>query len=112
MLWASVVSDTAVAGAYIAIPIVLVLVSRRRKDIPFNWMFLEADVTRLHQVFWNVLRNCCKFTPEGGRISVRSYDPTPRTIAIETEGEIFLAIFAQHGAVKENDAGFPLLFAQ
>ena len=35
----------------------------------------SADPVRLQQVFWNVLKNAVKFTPEGGRISVRSSSP-------------------------------------
>jgi signal transduction histidine kinase len=37
----------------------------------------------LQQVFWSVLHNACKFTRENGRISVRSYNPSPRRITIE-----------------------------
>jgi CheY-like chemotaxis protein len=33
---------------------------------------VNADPVRLQQVFWNVLRNAVKFTPEGGDIVVRS----------------------------------------
>ena len=44
---------------------------------------LRVDPARLQQVFWNVLRNACKFTPEHGAISVRSHNPNPNTIAIE-----------------------------
>src|SRR5438045_3755970 len=34
-----------------------------------------VDRARLQQVFWNVLKNAQKFTPEGGRISIRSFNP-------------------------------------
>jgi hypothetical protein len=44
---------------------------------------LIADAPRLQQVFWSVLHNACKFTPENGTISVRSYNPGPRRITIE-----------------------------
>jgi two-component system CheB/CheR fusion protein len=44
---------------------------------------LMADAPRLQQVFWSVFRNACKFTPENGMVSVRSYNPNPKTITIE-----------------------------
>jgi two-component system, chemotaxis family, CheB/CheR fusion protein len=44
---------------------------------------LNVDPPRLQQVFWNVLRNACKFTLEHGAVSVRSYNRTPDVITIE-----------------------------
>jgi len=44
---------------------------------------LVADAPRLQQVFWSVFRNACKFTPENGTVSVRSYNPNPKAITIE-----------------------------
>ena len=33
--------------------------------------WVEADVPRLQQVFWNLLRNAIKFTPHGGCVGIR-----------------------------------------
>ncbi len=44
---------------------------------------VRVDPPRLQQVFWNILRNASKFTPEHGAISVRTYNPAAASIAIE-----------------------------
>jgi signal transduction histidine kinase len=33
---------------------------------------VQGDPVRLQQVFWNVLKNAAKFTPEGGRVEVET----------------------------------------
>lgn len=40
LVWLHAVSDSLIALAYVSIPITLVTLARKRKDIPFNWMFL------------------------------------------------------------------------
>jgi PAS domain S-box-containing protein len=45
----------------------------------------RGDPVRLHQVFWNILKNAVKFTPCGGEISIRTLNPTPAAIAIEVK---------------------------
>lgn len=51
-------------------------------DLAATVTTLTGDPTRLQQVFWNVLKNAVKFTPDGGRIAVTTRN-VDRTISIE-----------------------------
>jgi signal transduction histidine kinase/CheY-like chemotaxis protein len=46
--------------------------------------FVEGDPARLQQVFWNLIKNSVKFTPEKGRIVIETLNPTPDRIEIRT----------------------------
>jgi len=43
---------------------------------------VEGDPARLQQVFWNLIKNSVKFTPEKGRITIETLNPTPDKIEI------------------------------
>src|SRR6267142_4684761 len=40
LVWLHVVSDALIALAYFSIPITLIYFIRKKRDLPFNWMFL------------------------------------------------------------------------
>ena len=42
-------------------------------DLKAEQFVISADSVRLQQIFWNVLRNAVKFTPEQGKISIRTF---------------------------------------
>jgi signal transduction histidine kinase len=69
---------------------------------------VNGDGARLHQVFWNVLKNAIKFTPPGGQVTVKTTNPGPGKLCLiindtgigidsETLPAVFSA-FAKDGA--------------
>jgi signal transduction histidine kinase/ActR/RegA family two-component response regulator len=44
--------------------------------------YVRGDPARLQQVFWNLIKNSVKFTPENGRITISTSNPTPQEIEI------------------------------
>ena len=46
--------------------------------------YVEGDPARLQQVFWNLIKNSVKFTPEKGRIVIETFNPSPDAIEVRT----------------------------
>ncbi len=44
--------------------------------------YVQGDPARLQQIFWNLIKNSVKFTPETGRITISTSNPRPGEIEI------------------------------
>ena len=44
LVWLHVISDSLIALSYLSIPVTLVYFIRKRRDLPFNWMFIAFGV--------------------------------------------------------------------
>ena len=76
---------------------------------------VNVDPPRLEQVFWNILRNACRFTAESGAISIRSYNNAPNSITVEMtdngvgiEPEFLEKIFAAFEQLEMRPEGLGL----
>jgi CheY-like chemotaxis protein len=57
---------------------------------------VNGDRTRLIQVFWNLLDNAVKFSPEGGRVRVRLEGGCEARVSVEDEGAGVAREFLPH----------------
>jgi len=77
--------------------------------------WVNVDPPRVEQVFWNILRNACKFTGDNGAISIRSYNSSPSSITVEMtdngvgiEPEFLEKIFAAFEQLEMRREGLGL----
>ena len=87
-------------------------------DLHASKHHIWADPVRIQQVFWNLLNNAVKFTPIGGRLTIRSsnkgkqfvFEITDTGIGIEPErqGHIFEAFDQGERAITRQFGGLGL----
>ncbi|HEY0764780.1 MAG TPA: ATP-binding protein [Pyrinomonadaceae bacterium] len=71
-------------------------------------MFVQADPVRLEQIIWNLLNNSVKFTPRGGRITVRlEEDIDEIVLTVSDNGQGIDTSFLPHifEIFRQADAG-------
>lgn len=75
---------------------------------PDDLLFVQADPVRLEQIIWNLLNNSVKFTPKGGRITVRlEEDANHLVLTVADNGQGIDASFLPHifEIFRQADAG-------
>lgn len=75
---------------------------------PDDLLFVQADPVRLEQIIWNLLNNSIKFTPKGGRITVRLEEEASHIVlTVADNGQGIDASFLPHifEIFRQADAG-------
>ena len=74
--------------------------------------YVEGDEARLHQVFWNIIINAVKFTPEYGKITIETADEGTGRVVIKIsdtgkgiEAERLVSIFGAFEQVESGQLG-------
>ncbi|MEP6635269.1 MAG: PAS domain S-box protein [Acidobacteriota bacterium] len=68
-----------------------------RIDVPEEVVFVDGDPLRMEQVVWNLLNNAVKFTPPGGKVTVKLRDEGGHAVlTVEDTGQGIAPEFLPH----------------
>jgi PAS domain S-box-containing protein len=71
---------------------------------------VSADPARLQQIFWNLIKNAVKFTPEGGRIFISTRNETARSAAEDRAADGMLVMEVRDTGIGVAPDKLPRIF--
>ncbi|MBO9712798.1 response regulator [Sphingomonas sp.] len=126
LIWTHILADLIIAGSYFSIPIALVILVRRRRDLAFGWVFwcfatfiLACGLTHVMSI-WTLyqgvygLEALVKVVTAAASVAtaVLLWPLLPKAIALPSAEKLQLANFELAALIRERDSALEALRAQ